>query len=253
MFMRFQKLAAVAAVVLAAGLGSTRTASAGIVPPSLTLDTFLPGGANQNGITVGDKHYSNFEFIPTGDMILDPADIELVFAIENNTHFLAFLFDYAAMPGERSDMVIAYDVNVLNPLATINSVGLLFDGTPIEDIDGRSAATVIETITRLDGLDIVPGGDEDDDTAIITVFNNGDDHLPDNYQTTLAINPARGLRFSKDILLSSRDLSGGVDLTFVENSVTQAIIPLPAAFWAGMPILGGLVAATKFRRLTSRN
>lgn len=256
MFQRFSKLAAVAAVVVAASMVSARTASAGVAPTTIGLDTFLEGGVNEGGITFGDKHYSNFNFSSSGDMQLDASDIEMIFAEEDNTQFLAFLMDLSAIPGETSDVVIGYDVMVLDPARHITRVGLLFDGGPLDSSNGRSSATVIETVSTLDGSDLVAGGDIND-TAIISVFNNGDeDILPDNFETSLAINPARALRFSKDILVSSREGSAAVGLSVVENSVTQngngTVIPLPAAVWAAMPVFGALVGGKRLQRMMGR-
>lgn len=257
MFNRFKKLAAVAAVAVATGVGSTDSAFAGVAPLTVGLDTLLDGGNNQGGITLGDKRFTNFNFSSTGQMTLDASDVEVIFAIEDNTHFLAFLMDLSAAGTGRSDVVIGYDVNVLDPARTINSVGLLFDGGPfdggpvelgpvIQGVAGRAAASVVETVSTLDGSDLVAGG-IDQDTEIITVINDGDGPASDNFETSLAINPTKGLRFVKDILVSSRG-NAGADLTFVENSVTQngTVIPLPAAFWAAIPVFG-LIAGKKVR------
>ena len=254
MFKRIKKAAAVAAVALAAGLGA-QTASAGVAPASVGLDTLLEGGSNAGGITLGDKLYSNFVFSSTGQMTLGAADIDVVFAEENNSQFVAFLMDLSASGTGRSDVVVQYDVTVLDPARHIESVGLLFDGGPFGNT-GNAAASVTETVTSLDNADLAPGGIAQD-TEIITVFNDGDGPLADNFETTLAINPSRALRFTKDIIVTSRAGSEGAGLTFVENSVTQngngTVIPLPAGFWAAMPILGSLVAGKKVRKLARKN
>jgi hypothetical protein len=87
---------------------------------------------------------------------------------------------------------------------------------------------------------------------MITVFNDGDGFLPDNEEATMAINPARALHFSKDIIISARTNTEGAGVSVLENSVTQnpTAVPLPAAFWAAMPILGGIAARRKLRRST---
>jgi hypothetical protein len=252
MLKRFKKLAAVAVVAVATCLGWAGSAFAGVVPATITLDDLLEGGSSAKGFTLGDKHYSNFNFSSSGDLVLDASDIEVIFAEEDNQQFVAFLMDLTALPGERSDVVIGYDVTVLDPTRHIRSVGLLFDGGPLdEQTNYRSAATVIETVSTLDGSDLVAGGDFDD-TAIISVFNNGEgDFLADNFETSLEINPARALRFSKDILVSAREGSSMVGISVVENSVTQngTVIPLPAAAWAAMPVFGAVVGGKRIRRL----
>ena len=252
MFKRIKKAAAVAAVVLAAGLGA-QTASAGVAPTSIGLDTLLEGGSNAGGITLGDKLYSNFVFSSTGQMTLGAGEIDVIFSEEGNRQFLAFLLDLSASGTGVSDVVVQYDVTVLDPARHIESVGLLFDGGPI-GVTGTAAASVTETVTSLDIADLVPGG-EVQDTEIITVFNDGDGPLADNVEATLAINASRALRFTKDIIVSSRAGSEGASVSIVENSVTQngTVIPLPAGFWAAMPVLGALVAGKKARKLVKKN
>jgi hypothetical protein len=250
MFKRFKKLAAVAAVAVAAGLGWAQSAWAGVAPRTIALDTLLDGGANANGVTLGDKLYSNFNFSSGGDLVLDAADIDVIFAEEGAQQFVAFLMDLNALPGETSDVVVGYDVTVLDPSRHIRSVGLSFDGGPLDVASLRSSTSVIETVSTLDGSALLPGGT--DDTAIISVFNNGDVPGPDNFETSLAINPARALRFTKDILVSARLDGEPVGITFVENSVTQnpgTVIPLPAAAWAAMPVFGAIVGGKRVRRL----
>ena len=267
MFKRFKQFAAVAAVALAAGLGSTQSASAAIAPEPITvnLDSLLGDGQNAAGITIGDKHYDNFNFASGGQNPLSAKDVEVVIATEGNQHFISFLMDLSSVGTARTDLVVGYDIHVLDPARHIKSVGLSFDGAPLDVsqlgpvaagviVPTRAAASVTESVSTLDGSDLVAGGPVQD-TEIITVFNDGDgaDTLPDNMDRTLAINPAKGLRFVKDILVSSRG-QGAALITFVENSVEQngTTIPLPAAFWAAMPVLGGLVGGKKVRRLFAR-
>jgi hypothetical protein len=265
MFKRIKQFAAVAAVAVAAGLGTAQSASAGVAPApvTVTLDSLLPGGANEGGVTVGDKHYDNFNFSSAGQGELTAKDVEVVIATEGNQHFISFLMDMASVGTARTDLVVGYDLHVLDPARHIKSIGLSFDGGPLDVselgpivagviVPTRAAASVTETVSTLDGSDLVPGGPVQS-SEIITVFNDGDGNLPDNMETTLAINPAKGLRFVKDILVSSRG-EGGALITFVENSVTQngTAIPLPAAFWAAMPVLGGMVGGKKVRRMFAR-
>jgi hypothetical protein len=262
MFKGLKQLAAVAAV--AAGVGLAQSASAGVAPATITFDSLLEGGSNQSGITVGDKLYDNFTFSSTGQTVLAPEDVEVIVAMEGNNHYIAFLFDLTSVGDARSDLVIGYDLHVIDADRHIKGVGLLFDGGPFDigpvqaaAVNGvpprsLSAASVVETVSTLDGSDLVAGG-LDQDTEIISVFNDGEGVLIDNMETTLAINPQRGLRFTKDIMVSSRGL-GASQITTVENSVEQngTVIPLPAAFWAAMPILGGLVAGKKVRTISRR-
>jgi hypothetical protein len=249
MFKRFNKLAAVAALAVAAGLGSVHTASAGVAPATLSLDTFLDGGINAGGFTFGDKRYSNFNFSSTGDVVLGASDVDMVFAEEGNKQFLAFMLNVDVGAAQHADIVVGYDVTVLDPTRNIRSVGLTFEGGPNGTPTGRASASVTETVTRLDGGDLVPGGPVRD-TELFTGFNDGDGFLADNTEATLAINPAMALRFTKDVIISARANTEGAGVSVLENSVTQnpTAVPLPAAFWAAAPVLGGIVARRKLRR-----
>ena len=250
---RFCKLVAVAALALAAVV-ATRTASAAIAPITVGLDSVLPGGANADGITFGDKRYSNFTFSSSGDVVLDAVDVDLRFTETGNTQSLAFLLDLNVAPSQRADLVLGYDVTVLDPARNIRNVRLSFDGKPTGAGNGRSAASVTETVSTLDGSAVAPGSAGD--TAQLTVFNDGDGPLADNDQAALAVNPATALRFTKDLIVSSRADGTGADVSMVENSVTQnagpTVIPLPAAVWAALPFPAAWAAATGLRRLVRR-
>ena len=265
MLHRFKKWAAAAAVALALGLGGARTASAGVAEPptTVTLESLLAGGQNEGGITIGDKLFDNFNFTSSGQNTLSAKDIDVELSVDGDQHTLNFLMNLKSAGTARSDVVIGYDLHVLDPARHVKSVGLAFAGGPtvlpataavVQGVTlGRGAASVSETVSTLDGSDLLPGGIHGD-SANISVFNDGAGGLADNLDSTLAINPARNLRFLKDILVSSRGDMGAA-ISMVENSVTQngTTIPLPAAFWAAMPILGSLVAGKKVRLLAKRN
>ena len=249
MFKGCKKLAAVA--VLAAGftvLGARQAAAADV---TVGLDTLLPGGSNASGVTVGDKLYSGFTFSSSGSTVLDAADVEVMITSEGNRHDLAFMFpDLTASNGQRSDVVIGYRLDVLG-VDLIRRVDAMFDGGPFGAGDGRSAASVIETVSTVDGSDLVAGGPVQG-TELITLFNDGDAGLPDRQDAALDIIPTRSLLFVKDILVSSRPNAGLVGLSVVQNGVEQTVIPLPAAFWAALPIRGAVIGRKKLARLATR-
>lgn len=246
-----KKFAAIAAV-LAATFAAAGSASAGTAPMTITLDTLLDGGANDAGVTIGDKRYSDFVFSSSGSNAVDAADVEVMLGSEGLIHDVLFFFDLNASAGQRSDMVIQYRLDVLDPLKFVRRVGLEFDGGPMGAGDGRSAASIIETVSTVDGSPLLAGGDSD--TALLTVFNDGEGvGLADNFDASLEILPQTSLLFTKDILVSSRPGSGAVGIGAVQQTVEQAVIPLPAGFWAAIPVMG-LIAGKKVRRLLpSRN
>ena len=244
MFKGFKKVAAVA--VLAAGFVGARQASAAEV--TVGLDTLLAGGSNASGITVGDKMYSGFTFSSSGDTALNASDVDVMISSDGNRHDLFFMFDLSANPGQRSDLVLGYDLNVLGS-NKIRHVDTMFDGSPMGAGNGRGAVTMIETVSTLDGSDLAPGGAVQS-TELLTLFNDGDEvGLDDTLEAALDINPTGGLRFLKDIIVSSRPNGPTMNLSVVQQGSEQTVIPLPAAFWAAIPVFGAVVGRRKLARL----
>jgi len=178
--------------------------------------------------------------------------VTLHFAESGNSQTLGFGMDLGVAGGQRADVVLGYDVTVLDASRTIRSVGLTFDGGPRGSGTGRSAASLTETVATLNGSPLTPGGTS---TGQISVFNDGPGGLDDNTSATLAINPTTGLHFTKDLIVSSRPGGGGAGVTDVENAVTQnagpTAVPLPLAAWAATPVLGAVLAITRPRRRRS--
>jgi hypothetical protein len=244
-FKRYGKLAA-AAVVTAATFAGAGTASAQDV--NVGLDTLLEGGANQGGITVGDKLYSNFVFSTSPSTNLRPEDVDVMIMSGGNRHDLFFMFDLSASPGQTRDLVLGYDVTVTGS-SSIRRVDAMFDGSPLGQGNGRGVVAMVESVTALDGSDLVAGGPVQD-TEIFSLFNDGEEvGLPDTLEAGLDINPSRSLRFLKDIVVSSRSDGPTMSLSIVQQGVEQTAIPLPAAFWAAMPVFGAVVGRKKLRRL----
>jgi hypothetical protein len=108
---------------------------------------------------------------------------------------------------------------------------------------------MIETVSTVDGSDLVAGGPVQS-TELLSLFNDGEAGLPDTQEAALDIIPTRSLLFIKDILVSSRPNSAMVGISVVQQGVEQTTaIPLPAAFWAAMPIFGAVVGRKKLARL----
>jgi hypothetical protein len=240
-----KKLAAAALLAAAAFAGAGKASAADV---SVGLETLMPGGSNAGGITVGDKRYSNFQFSSSGSTVLHPEDVEVMIMSSGNRHDLFFMFGLSASGGQRSDLVLGYDLTVIGP-NTIRRVDTMFDGSPLGPASGRGAVSMVETVTMLDGNDLAPGGPVQD-TEILNLFNDGDEGgLPDFLEAGLNVNATRSLRFTKDIIVSSRANGPTMDLSVVQQGVEQSAIPLPAAFWAAMPVFGAVVGRKKLRRL----
>ncbi len=239
-----KKLAAIAAILVAT-VSVARQAAAGTEPMTMTLDTLLLGGENESGITIGYKHYSGLIYNSSaagGATRVEAEDVEVLFGRDGDVYDVVFFFDLGADGSgtvvQRSDMVIQYRLDVLNPAASIRRLGLEFDGGPMGGGNGRSSASVTETVSALDGTQI----------AQLTVYNDGEGGLDDNWDDSEEILPQQSLLFSKDILVSARPGAASVAIGAVQQNVEQAVIPLPAAAWAAIPVMG-LIVGKKVRRL----
>ena len=246
MFTGYKKLAAV--VVLAAGFAGARQASAAEV--TVGLDTLLPGGSNASGITVGDKMYSGFTFSSSGSTVLNASDVDVMIGSDGNRHDLFVMFDLTASNGQRSDLVIGYRLDAIGT-GMIKRVDAMWDGGPFGPGDGRSAASMIETVSTVDGSDLVAGGPVQS-TEILNLFNDGEVGLPDTNDAALDIIPTRSLLFVKDILVSSREGAGMVGVSVVQQGSEQTAIPLPAAVWAAIPLFGAVIGRKKIARLATK-
>lgn len=213
-----------------------------------TLDTLLTGGNNQSGVTLGDKRFSNFTFASTGSAPLRPQDVNV--RIDNDAdptssdparrngqrYTLQFTFGLDAFPGERTDMVVGYDLDVLGS-DFINRAGLRFNGSVPSQGVGDAAASVVETVQSRDGSDVAPGAPIRD-TEVLDVFNDGPGRLEDSNSDFMTLNLTRSLRFTKDIIVSSRPTGGYAVISVVDNIVDQ--IPEPGSI-ALLGLAGGLL------------
>lgn len=214
-------------IVLAAAVGLFAD-RAGAQTINNTLDSFLPGGANAGGLTIGDKRYSNFTFASSGDAPVAASSVDVSLIATDTQHQLRFTFARDALEaptGQTTDVVVCYQIDVLSN-QLINGVGLAFDSSVTGGSAGTAAASVIETVSTTDGSDLAPG-DPVSDEAILSVFNDGPGELDDRTTATLAVNQTRSLLFCKDILVSSRPEGGRVVISTVDNFVTQ--VPEPGS------------------------
>jgi hypothetical protein len=191
-----------------------------------TLDRLLPGGNESVGIVIGDKRYSNFTYSSTGSAPVRAQDINVRVSndVDPQKYNLEFTFGMDAFPGERTDLVIAYDLDVLGR-DFINRAGLKFNGSVPSQGLGDAAASVVETISSRDGSDVAEGAPIRD-TEVLDVFNDGPGRLEDSNSDFLRLNLTRSLHFVKDIIVSSRPTGGYAAISVVTNTVDQ--VPEPA-------------------------
>ena len=211
-----------------------------------TLDRLLPGGAEQGGIVIGDKRYSNFTYSSTGDAPVRPQDVNVRISNDANPqkYNLEFTFGMDAFPGERTDLVIGYDLDVLPGSPDfINRAGLTFNGSVPSQGPGDAAASVVETVSSRDGSDVAPGA-PNRDTEVLDVFNDGPGRLEDSNSDFMPLNLTKSLRFVKDIIVSSRPTGGYAVISVVTNTVDQ--IPEPGTL-SLVALAGGAVLLRRRR------
>lgn len=190
-----------------------------------TLDKLLPGGGT-DGIVIGDKRYSNFSYSSTGSAPVRAQDVNVKISndADPQKYNLEFTFGMDAFPGERTDLVIGYDLDVISGRDFINKAGLRFNGSVPSQGVGDAAASVVETISSRDGSDVAVGAPIRD-TEVLDVFNDGPGRLEDSNSDFMALNLTRSLHFVKDIIVSSRPTGGYAAISVVTNTVDQ--IPEP--------------------------
>jgi hypothetical protein len=233
--MRLKALLIGAAAVVAFAIVPAR---AGAVV--FTLEELLTGS-----VTVGDKEFSNFTFdvlveacalTGSGDPAcapLDAADINVEADIFNGLEGLRFSGDFFAAAGSSLQLLIGYDVTVLDPGMLITDIHLAFNGAAF---GSGSFAQVTETVFAADVQAEVIATTED---------LGGFEILSD-----IEIFPgAVTVSILKDIILEA-GVGGFVAIGFIDQLVTQAPAPEPSL----LLLLGaGLVSLATVQRLRRRS
>ncbi len=223
-------LALVASAAIIAG--ACASAGAALVTTTRTMASLLDPDSSQ---LIGDKLYSHFTYDSTGDAPVDPEDVHVTFTTNDGSHYnVRFSFALDAFPGERTDVLICYQIDVTSS-DYIHAVGLDFNGNVPLPGTGPAAATVTETVSSTDGSDVSPGAPIRD-TELLSVYNDG---INQQNSSSLPVNLTRSLEFCKDIIVSSRSNGGVATISFVDNSVDQTPEPTSLALLAfgGVPLL----------------
>ena len=171
-----------------------------------------------SGFTVGDKHFYDFSYTPSGSEAPTASQIDVSIA-PGTAYGLRFGFGWYSLNGINMDSRIDYRVDVTdpNPAVQIDGVNLDFNGVAVNN----AAALVAETVDTLAGTQL----------ALLDV-------TPNDPQTSAPINPnQRSLLIDKDIQLFSGPQTTGPDnysaISFVDNSFSETL-PEPTA----IPLLG---------------
>jgi len=230
--------AAIAGVMFTGSAAQANT----VLVPAVSLSSLLTTGAS---ITVGDKTFSNFTYSATGNMPT-AANVNVI-GIRSDIGNLGIEFqgafqDLPDANNAASDALINYRVTVNDPNFRITDAHL---DSNIASISAGGSGTITEDFTAL-----IPT------TPPLLSFNTNFDFttvggtrkISDTYifgagYTSIAVR--------KDILLTA-GTGGNVNLSSVDQTFSQTpVVPLPAAAWAGLSMLGGLgfFGAVRRRRI----
>ncbi|HZN66678.1 MAG TPA: PEP-CTERM sorting domain-containing protein [Tepidisphaeraceae bacterium] len=236
-----------------AAFGLPAVANAAVI--QTTLDQLLPGGNQSGGIVIGDKRYSAFTYSSSGQAPVAARDVNVRISNEgtnnvgNQQYTIQFTFGLDAFPGERNDLVICYQLDVLSN-DFIDEVGLRFNGSVPSQGPGNAAASVIETVSTIDpdgagprtAPPVAPGSN--DSTMVLDVFNDGPGRLPNDNDEFQDVNLTRSLLFCKDILVSSQPTGGYAAISIVDNVVNQ--VPEPGMI--SLALIGGSALLLRRRK-----
>lgn len=184
--------------------------------------------ANDLVIVDGDKEFSNFTCSVVGaGTFSGGCDTLTVGALPGDTIGLLFQNGWIAVGGGSTlDMLIGYDVKVLDPTQEIESITLSFNGNTIGEL---SVATVSETAFELGTVNVL---------GQATVNNPPTGPLSTE---VFLSEPATELSILKDILLLATGTGGRADISFIIQDFHQTDVPEPmtlALFGASLVGLG---------------
>lgn len=215
-------------VALALPLGLPTTTRAAVTITNLTGGAFVPldflTGGNQ--ALVGDKLFSNFTFIKSGDFPVSfGADDLNVIGIQDFSGNFGIRYQGAISPnlGGTGDVLLTYTVQVLAPNTFISDLHLGYNG-------GQISAVYEDALVN--GITV----------AHIEVTNP-----PPVFQAVTNISPAQiQVDIIKDI--SVRSLGGVTQISFIDQSFSQVQIPEPSTVVLVSTSLIGLLAFARRRK-----
>jgi len=191
------------------------------------------------GFIIGDKHFNNFSYTPSGGANTPTAaDISVDNFSTGTDEAIRFGFGWFTINGISMDSRIDYQVTVTdpNPATMIDGVDLLFNGIAVGSAVGDVAETVSDTQNNL--------------LAQLFVFTDPDGSGPAHGvpSTSAPILPnQRVILVDKDIQLFSAPATGAnnfASVSFVDNSYHQTPEPLAMTLLG----LGGGLSMLRRRR-----
>jgi hypothetical protein len=229
---------AAAALVLIGGTNSP--CSAGIISPPAAVPLSTLVNNPTATYTVGDKIFSNFSYLSTGDMP-SAAGVNVAAILDSSNNFgIEFqgaFVDLPSSPGG-SDAKIEYHVAVADPTKFLISDAHLA-GNPVL-LGTAGSISVTETF-----LPLGPGGEH---TMKIFADESAGSKLTDLTNFTPAV---AGLDVQKDILVIATPASQTVTMSFVDQSFSQ--IKVPESSTILLSLIGIVGLGIFMRQLDVRN
>ncbi len=176
-----------------------------------TLDTLLPGGSNAGGLAWSGAHISDFTFESAGPVVVSPADVLVRLTVEprlfgldmQGTAHVQISYE-PPLPdaaGPTSTVVISYRCDPIDHSSAVDRAGLRFNANVPAYGVGNAATDVTQTLTALDGSDLVPG-DPFRPTEVLHLYNDGPGRLGDDNAEFLSLALITSLRVRTEIALT---------------------------------------------------
>jgi len=247
--MKIRQLSRIAAAVAPVVFFALSPSANAVAPPSgITLEQLVLNPTWH--IDQGDKRFFGFSYQNSGDMP-DAADINVVgITSVLGNHGISFTGApfVDLIGGGFSDAVIEYSVTVLDPQ---KSQGFRITDAHLDsNIDasgGTGQGKITETFTAVDPL-LPPLN-----LVKITNFDigpAGPSQLHDDYDWFASAPFASYLTIhvTKDILLAS-DTGSFVAVSDIDQTFSQTVVPVPAAIWGGLALMGLVIGKKTHEKL----
>jgi hypothetical protein len=197
------------------------TANAATIP----LSDLIGGGT----ITSGDKIFSDFDYVGSGDMPSAAGINVIAIQGQNGDYGIRFqgpFIDRAG--GDPSDALITFNVSVAPGSPMVISGATMIANPAV--FNGPGLGNVVETFAP----------NVEDDHLVVYDFGNGDIDLVDSITFSQTF---KTLPVQKDIILHAEGETGAVTMSFIDQTFAQ--VPEPSGM---LLALGGILGLSAFRR-----